>query len=66
LSISLHQIESMDQKVRQFEVCTQDGSVDRHGNPAIRANTGKWLTAILILGNDSLSLSLYIYHCSLS
>lgn len=40
----------MDQKVRQLEVFTQDGSVDRHGNPAIRAKTGKWLTAILILG----------------
>lgn len=45
----------MDQKVRQFEVCTQDGSVDRHGNPATRANTGKWLTAILILVNQGLA-----------
>ncbi|RID78358.1 hypothetical protein BRARA_A01198 [Brassica rapa] len=45
----------MDQKVRQFEVCTQDGSVDRHGNPAIRAKTGKWLSAILILVNQGLA-----------
>lgn len=45
----------MDQKVRQFEVCTQDGSVDRHGNPAVRAKTGKWLTAILILVNQGLA-----------
>lgn len=42
----------MDQKVRHTEVCTQDGSVDRHGNPAIRAKTGKWLSAILILGKS--------------
>ncbi|TVU28263.1 hypothetical protein EJB05_19774 [Eragrostis curvula] len=33
---------------------TQDGSMDRRGNPAIRANTGRWRSAILLLVNYGL------------
>jgi hypothetical protein len=29
---------------------TEDGSMDRRGNPAARAKTGRWKTAILLLG----------------
>ncbi|OVA04201.1 hypothetical protein BVC80_1409g2 [Macleaya cordata] len=31
--------------------CTLDGTVDRHGRPAIRAKSGRWVAGILILGN---------------
>ncbi|KAL9228794.1 hypothetical protein vseg_004334 [Gypsophila vaccaria] len=34
---------------------TLDGSVDRHGNPAIRAQTGRWGLGILILVNQGLA-----------
>ncbi|XP_034708460.1 protein NRT1/ PTR FAMILY 7.3-like [Vitis riparia] len=37
------------------EECTFDGSVDRHGHPAVRARTGNWVTAILILVNQGLA-----------
>lgn len=30
---------------------TLDGSVDRHGSPAIRARSGGWQAGILLLGN---------------
>lgn len=32
------------------EEFTQDGSVDRHGRPAIRGRSGGWEAGILILG----------------
>jgi len=28
-----------------------DGSIDRHGHPAVRERTGTWVAGILILGN---------------
>ncbi|KAK9757713.1 hypothetical protein RND81_01G181600 [Saponaria officinalis] len=34
---------------------TLDGSVDRHGNPAIRSQTGRWGLGILILVNQGLA-----------
>jgi len=34
-----------------------DGSIDRHGHPAVRERTGTWFAGILILGN---SIQLYI------
>lgn len=29
---------------------TLDGTVDRHGQPAIRSKTGTWVSGILLLG----------------
>ncbi|KAJ4836420.1 hypothetical protein Tsubulata_031102 [Turnera subulata] len=37
------------------EICTGDGSVDRHGHPAIRGKTGTWIAGILILVNQGLA-----------
>lgn len=50
------------------EEYTQDGSVDRHGRPAIKAKSGGWQAGILLLGiiltqilptNDTMLTSLY-------
>lgn len=30
---------------------TFDGSVDKHGEPAVRAKTGRWFAGVLLLGN---------------
>jgi len=30
---------------------TQDGSTDRKGKPALKAKTGRWNSAVLLLGN---------------
>lgn len=35
---------------KKKEECTLDGSVDRHGRPAVRNTSGNWFAAILILG----------------
>ncbi|KAK8575521.1 hypothetical protein V6N12_063192 [Hibiscus sabdariffa] len=37
------------------EEYTLDGAVDRHGQPAIRARTGTWVSGILILVNQGLA-----------
>ncbi|XP_065864868.1 protein NRT1/ PTR FAMILY 7.2-like [Euphorbia lathyris] len=37
------------------EIYTKDGSVDRHGRPAIRDKTGSWFAGILILVNQGLA-----------
>ncbi|VFQ95775.1 unnamed protein product [Cuscuta campestris] len=37
------------------EKCTLDGSIDRHGRPAVRANTGGWLSGALLLVNQGLA-----------
>ncbi|XP_029116576.1 protein NRT1/ PTR FAMILY 7.2 isoform X3 [Elaeis guineensis] len=34
---------------------TEDGSVDRRGNPAVKARTGRWKSAILLLVNYGLA-----------
>ncbi|KAJ9188591.1 hypothetical protein P3X46_003933 [Hevea brasiliensis] len=39
----------------EAEVYTQDGTVDRHGHPAIRDRTGSWVAGILILVNQGLA-----------
>ncbi|XP_002526521.2 protein NRT1/ PTR FAMILY 7.3 [Ricinus communis] len=40
---------------KDIEVYTQDGTVDRHGHPAIRQRTGTWIAGILILVNQGLA-----------
>ncbi|XAR63318.1 hypothetical protein NMG60_11023215 [Bertholletia excelsa] len=37
------------------QTCTLDGTVDRHGCPAIRGRTGTWFAGILILVNQGLA-----------
>lgn len=41
---------------------TNDGTVDQHGLPAVRATTGRWPAAILLLGNFFLT---YIYKINI-
>ncbi len=42
----------MDGKVkREQDVCTLDGTIDRHGRPAVRERSGSWVAGNLILGN---------------
>ncbi|KAF6134154.1 hypothetical protein GIB67_013551 [Kingdonia uniflora] len=42
-------------KQDDIDECTLDGTVDRHGCPAIRAKTGRWSAGILILVNQGLA-----------
>ncbi|KAG4188359.1 hypothetical protein ERO13_A08G158800v2 [Gossypium hirsutum] len=42
-------------KEEQEEACTQDGSVDWHGRPAIKAKSGQWTAGIIILLNQGLA-----------
>ncbi|KAK9266924.1 hypothetical protein L1049_027183 [Liquidambar formosana] len=44
-----------EQEEEQEEVCTLDGTVDRHGRPAIRAKTGQWFAGTIILLNQGLA-----------
>ncbi|KAK9274030.1 hypothetical protein L1049_018844 [Liquidambar formosana] len=37
------------------EECTLDGTVDRHGRPAVRGRSGTWFAGILILVNQGLA-----------
>ncbi|XP_042494021.1 protein NRT1/ PTR FAMILY 7.3-like [Macadamia integrifolia] len=48
------EIEGKKVKVEQEE-CTLDGTVDRHGRPAIRHRTGTWVSGILLLVNQGLA-----------
>ncbi|KAL3815209.1 hypothetical protein ACJIZ3_016477 [Penstemon smallii] len=46
----------MEEKiVHRQEECTFDGSVDRHGKPAIRARSGSWAAGIILLVNQGLA-----------
>ncbi|XP_024022220.1 protein NRT1/ PTR FAMILY 7.2 [Morus notabilis] len=47
--------ERKKQKKECWEAYTQDGSVDRHGHPAVRGRTGSWVAGILILVNQGLA-----------
>ncbi|PQQ02821.1 protein NRT1/ PTR FAMILY 7.3 [Prunus yedoensis var. nudiflora] len=37
------------------DACTLDGTVDMHGQPAIRAKSGRWVAGIIILVNQGLA-----------
>lgn len=41
--------------VEEQEECTLDGTVDRHGGPAIRGRSGQWIAGIIILLNQGLA-----------
>nr|XP_010327292.1 protein NRT1/ PTR FAMILY 7.3-like [Solanum lycopersicum] len=46
-------IEKMCEKEK--EEYTFDGSVDKHGEPAVRAKTGRWFAGVLLLVNQGLA-----------
>lgn len=35
---------------RGISFITEDGTLDRKGNPAVKSKTGKWKSAVLLLG----------------
>uniref|UniRef100_A0A2N9J099 Uncharacterized protein n=1 Tax=Fagus sylvatica TaxID=28930 RepID=A0A2N9J099_FAGSY len=47
---------AVDGKVkREQDVCTLDGTIDRHGRPAVRESSGAWVAGILILVNQGMA-----------
>ncbi|XP_040960600.1 protein NRT1/ PTR FAMILY 7.3 isoform X3 [Gossypium hirsutum] len=42
-------------KQEQEEACTKDGTIDWHGQPAIKAKSGQWTAGIIILLNQGLA-----------
>lgn len=46
---------SQEGKMRLLDSCTRDGSIDRHGKPALKGKTGGWKSAILILASEGLA-----------
>ncbi|PPD79561.1 hypothetical protein GOBAR_DD23499 [Gossypium barbadense] len=42
-------------KEEQEEACTKDGTIDWHGQPAIKAKSGQWTAGIIILLNQGLA-----------
>ncbi|RRT78773.1 hypothetical protein BHM03_00019903 [Ensete ventricosum] len=40
-----------DHEDKMISPITEDGSVDRMGKPAVKARTGNWTSAVLLLGN---------------
>ncbi|CAL5382526.1 unnamed protein product [Camellia sinensis] len=47
--------EKKKETIEEEVVCTLDGTVDRHGRPAVRARSGTWFAGILILVNQGLA-----------
>ncbi|KAI9092944.1 hypothetical protein K1719_027467 [Acacia pycnantha] len=45
----------MEESTKEVEYYTIDGSTDWHGNPAVRARTGTWVSGNLILVNQGLA-----------
>ena len=40
---------------------TRDGSVDRHGKPAVKERSGGWRCGMLLLGTLLISISIFSY-----
>ncbi|KAH9606156.1 hypothetical protein KSS87_011550 [Heliosperma pusillum] len=53
-NIYIHKDASNRDEVKETE-CTLDGTVDRHGNQAIRAQIGRWKPGIILLVNQGLA-----------
>ncbi|GMH17232.1 hypothetical protein Nepgr_019073 [Nepenthes gracilis] len=53
-SLSSVSMEVLDDKDSSRKDCTRDGSLDRHGRPAIKGRTGGWRSGLLILVNQGL------------
>ncbi|CAA2989469.1 NRT1 PTR FAMILY -like [Olea europaea subsp. europaea] len=51
----VQKIRVEEKTMKQQEECTFDGSVDKHGHPAVRNRTGSWFAGILILVNQGLA-----------
>ncbi|KAL3645583.1 hypothetical protein CASFOL_010763 [Castilleja foliolosa] len=52
---SLQVSKEADHKLKEEEELTCDGSVDIHGRPAIRKQSGKWVAGAIILLNQGLA-----------
>lgn len=56
----MKQVSDEKKMTKEEEDYTLDGTVDRHGQPAIRSKTGTWVSGILLLGKlFSMLLSLF-------
>ncbi|KAH1115748.1 hypothetical protein J1N35_009126 [Gossypium stocksii] len=47
--------KEVELKEEQEEACTKDGTIDWHGQPAIKAKSGQWTAGIIILLNQGLA-----------
>ncbi|KAG4206327.1 hypothetical protein ERO13_A03G002400v2 [Gossypium hirsutum] len=47
--------KEVELKQEQEEACTKDGTIDWHGQPAIKAKSGQWTAGIIILLNQGLA-----------
>ncbi|XVF41363.1 hypothetical protein PTKIN_Ptkin01aG0274400 [Pterospermum kingtungense] len=55
LSNNCKEVSIEKKMTKEEEVYTLDGTVDRHGRPAIRSKTGTWVSGILLLVNQGLA-----------
>ncbi|KAG8473836.1 hypothetical protein CXB51_035936 [Gossypium anomalum] len=51
----MKQVSDEKKMTKEEEDYTLDGTVDRHGQPAIRSKTGTWVSGILLLVNQGLA-----------
>jgi hypothetical protein len=51
---------------KTISLITEDGSMDRRGNPAVKAKTGKWKSSILLLGKKTLKIMLSFGQTSMN
>lgn len=54
--VELNQLENGQERLEN--ACTKDGSLDRHGKPALKGRTGGWRCGMLLLGTFFMVISL--------
>ncbi|XP_019187809.1 PREDICTED: protein NRT1/ PTR FAMILY 7.2-like [Ipomoea nil] len=52
--LNISKMDPREENVGRGE-CTLDGSIDKHGRPAVRATTGGWVSGVLLLVNQGLA-----------
>ncbi|XP_031113224.1 protein NRT1/ PTR FAMILY 7.2-like isoform X2 [Ipomoea triloba] len=52
--LDMSKMDPREENVGRGE-CTLDGSIDKHGRPAVRATTGGWVSGVLLLVNQGLA-----------
>ncbi|XP_068634709.1 protein NRT1/ PTR FAMILY 7.3-like [Aristolochia californica] len=55
MEVKTNELRSMRSKAIKDDEYTQDGTVDRHGRPALKSKTGGWESGILLLVNQGLA-----------
>ncbi|XP_068650244.1 protein NRT1/ PTR FAMILY 7.3-like [Aristolochia californica] len=55
VEVKRNELRSRRSKAIKDDEYTQDGSVDRHGRPALKSKTGGWASGILLLVNQGLA-----------